>query len=62
MPELSVKEKTSHKEVKYERVSSHAGKSCGNCEHVIEAISGVRCQTVKDPIYLTGYCIRWEKK
>jgi hypothetical protein len=60
--ELPEKEKAAHSEVKYERTSEHAGKDCGNCEHVIEASSGTRCQTVKEPIYLTGYCERWEKK
>ena len=55
-------EKLSHEEVKYVRVSDHASKDCGNCKHVIEATSGNRCQSVANPIYLTGWCIRWASK
>ena len=62
MAELPDKEKLSHKEVKYERTSEHPGKDCGNCEYVIEAMKGTRCQHVADPIYLSGYCIKWEEK
>lgn len=62
MAERPESEKLSHAEVKYERTSKHAGKDCANCKHVIEAAGGVRCESVKPPIYLTGYCIRWGKK
>jgi hypothetical protein len=62
MAERAESEKLSHKEVEYERTSEHAGKSCSNCGHVIEAAAGVRCESVKPPIYLTGYCIRWSRK
>ena len=62
MPERPESEKLSHAEVKYVRVSDHAGQTCDNCRHVIEAMSGTRCESVKPPIYLTGYCKRWEKK
>lgn len=62
MAELPDKEKATHKEVKYVRPSDYPGKHCGNCKHVIETLGEVRCQTVKSPIYLTGYCVRWEGK
>jgi hypothetical protein len=60
--ERSEKEKFTHAEVNYERTSSHPGKECGNCKHVIEAMSGTRCQGVKSPIDLGGWCKRWEKQ
>jgi hypothetical protein len=62
MAELPQDEKLSHKEVKYERVSEHVGQACANCEYVIEAMKGTRCQHVADPIYLTGWCVKFEKK
>jgi hypothetical protein len=60
--EREEKDKFTHAEVEYERPSAHPAKNCGNCKHVIEAVSGNRCQTVKAPIWLNGWCIRWEKK
>ena len=60
--ERAEKDKFSHAEVQYERTSEHPGEHCSNCEHVIEATSGTRCEGVKSPIDLGGYCIRWEKK
>ena len=60
MPELPTDEKSSHKEVQYEYPSEHTGKHCGNCAHVIESTDGTRCMTVKDPIYLNGWCVRWK--
>jgi hypothetical protein len=62
MAELPADEKASHAEVKYERPSDRMGEDCGNCKHVIEATSGVRCRTVRNPIYLTGWCVRYERK
>jgi hypothetical protein len=62
MPERPESEKLSHAEVKYKRPSEHVGEDCGNCRHVIEALGGVRCEAVKPPIYLNGWCIRWAKK
>ena len=62
MQERPESEKLSHAEVNYERVSTHAGEDCGNCRHVIEAMSGTRCESVKEPIYLTGWCKRWAKQ
>jgi hypothetical protein len=62
MPELPVDEKASHKEVNYEHPSGHMGEYCGNCKSVIEATGGTRCKTVKDPIYLNGWCVRWPGK
>lgn len=60
--ELPEKEKATHAEVNYVRTSTHAGQDCGNCAHVIEASDGTRCQTVKPPIYLTGWCVRYAKQ
>jgi len=48
--------------VKYERPSDYVGQNCGNCKHVIEAALGIRCESVASPIYLNGWCVRWEKK
>ncbi len=62
MAERLEREKLTHAEVSYQRVSTHTGQTCDNCRHVIEAISGNRCESVKPPIYLTGWCKRWEKK
>jgi hypothetical protein len=62
MVERPTAEKSSHKEVKYERPSEHPAEYCGNCEHVIEARGGIRCESVKSPIWLNGWCVRWEKK
>ena len=62
MVELPTAEKASHKEVKYERSSEHPAEYCGNCQSVIEAIGGTRCKTVKNPIYLNGWCMRWPGK
>lgn len=62
MAERPESEKLSHAEVKYQRVSTHSGQDCGNCTHVIEAMSGNRCESVKPPIYLTGWCVRWKAK
>lgn len=62
MAERPEADKLSHAEVKYERVSTHRGEDCGNCRHVIEAMTGTRCESVKPPIYLTGWCIRWGGK
>lgn len=62
MAERPRDEKLSHKEVKYQRPSDHMSQNCGNCKHVIEATSGTRCESVASPIYLNGWCIRWEKK
>ena len=59
MPERAEYAKLSHEAVDYERTSEHPGESCGNCKHVIEAISGTRCESVKAPIYLNGWCKRW---
>ena len=56
------KDKFTHAEVNYERTSSHPGQECGNCKHVIEAASGNRCQSVANPIYLTGWCVRYAGK
>lgn len=53
-------EKLSHQAVSYEHPSDHLGRYCGNCEHVIEATSGTRCQAVASPIELNGWCKRWE--
>lgn len=60
--EIPAADKASHVEVKYERPSEHMGEDCGDCKHVIEATSGTRCQTVKNPIYLNGWCVRYEAK
>jgi len=57
--ELPAKDKATHAEVHYERPSPFAGKSCGDCDHLVDALEP-RCQTVKDPIYLNGYCIRFD--
>ena len=54
MPERPESEKLTHAEVGYQRVSTHTGETCDNCRHVIEALSGIRCEAVKPPIYLTG--------
>lgn len=61
MPERPADEKLSHKSVQYERTSEHTGQACDNCKHVIEARSGTRCESVANPIYLNGWCIRWAK-
>jgi hypothetical protein len=53
-------DKLSHAEVHYERPSEHAGQYCGNCKHVIETLHQVRCESVASPIYLNGWCVRWE--
>ena len=62
MPERPESEKLSHTEVEYERTSEHPGEDCGNCKHVIEAMAGTRCESVKPPIYLNGWCKRWQPK
>ena len=62
MAERPESEKLSHAAVEYERVSSHPGRDCANCEHVVEAMAGTRCESVKPPIYLTGWCVRWKAK
>jgi hypothetical protein len=62
MPELPVDEKASHQAVKYERPSEHMGESCGDCKHVIEATKGTRCESVASPIWLNGWCERYEEK
>jgi hypothetical protein len=62
MPELPAAEKATHAEVKYVRPSEHIGQACGDCRHVIEATTGTRCQSVKSPIWLNGWCVRWEKQ
>jgi len=62
MAERDAKDKLTHAEVEYERTSDHPGRHCGNCEHVIEAMGGTRCEAVKNPIDLGGWCKRWEKK
>ena len=62
MPELPAAEKLSHKEVKYERTSEHPGEACGNCKYVIEALKGTRCQHVASPIYLNGWCEKFENQ
>ena len=62
MAELPDKEKATHKEVEYVRPSDYPGKDCANCEYVIEAMKGIRCQHVASPIYLSGYCVKWEGK
>lgn len=59
--ELPDKEKATHAEVAYEHPSEHAGRYCGNCEHLIENAKETRCQTVKGPIYLNGWCKRWDE-
>ena len=61
MAKLPTDEKFSHKEVKYERTSEHPGQACGNCKYVVEAMKGTRCQHVASPIYLNGWCIKFEK-
>ena len=61
MAELPVDEKASHQEVEYQYPSERMGRACGNCEHVIESRKGTRCETVASPIYLNGWCKRWEK-
>ena len=58
--ELPSQDKATHKEVKYERPSEHMARHCGNCSYVIEASSGTRCRIVKSPIFLTGWCEKWE--
>lgn len=62
MSERPTDEKSTHQAVEYERPSSHPGEACGNCRHVIETLEQVRCETVKAPIYLTGWCVRYEEK
>jgi len=62
MAERPDDEKLSHKAVDYERPSDHPGEYCGNCSHVIETLNEVRCESVKNPIWLNGWCKRWEKK
>lgn len=61
MAELPAKEKATHQAVKYERPSEHAGEACGDCAHLIDA-GEPRCQTVKSPIYLNGWCVRYQEK
>jgi hypothetical protein len=61
MKELPSKEKASHREVKYEFPSDHAGQACADCKHVIHGTLHPRCQTVADPIFLVGWCIRYEE-
>lgn len=61
MPELPKDEKASHAEVKYERPSSHGNQHCGNCEYVINSIPA-RCQHVALPIFLNGWCKKYEEE
>ena len=56
------KDKLSHAAVGYQVTSTHAGQHCDNCVHVIEAGDGTRCESVRGPIYLAGWCKRWAKR
>jgi len=60
--ELAAKDKATHTEVRYERPSEHAGHYCANCRSLIESTDGIRCKTVRSPIYLNGWCERWPGK
>ncbi len=62
MPELPAAEKAAHRTVKYEYPSEHMGEACGDCKHVIEKGSSPRCETVANPIFLTGWCVRYARK
>jgi hypothetical protein len=62
MPERPEDKKLSHASVNYERISKNKGERCDNCEHVIIAFGGTRCEGVKDPILLGGWCKRWKKE
>jgi hypothetical protein len=56
MKELATAAKATHAKVHYERPSEHAGEHCDNCNSLL---AGGGCKTVKSPIYLNGWCIRW---
>lgn len=62
MAELSRDEKASHKAVHYEYPSEHMAQACGDCKHVIEQGTSQRCESVVTPIFLTGWCMRFEAK
>jgi hypothetical protein len=62
MAERAEADKLSHTDVGYERTSTHGGQNCDNCIHVILAFGGARCEAVKPPIYLNGWCKRWKKE
>jgi hypothetical protein len=61
MAEKPEDEKLSHRAVKYERPSAIPAHHCGNCEYIIETMTP-RCEIVASPIYLNGWCEKWEKK
>lgn len=62
MAERPEAEKLSHQEVEYERPSEYMVEHCGNCNHVINGLDETRCESVASPIYLNGWCKKWEKK
>ena len=62
MSERPVDEKLSHHAVEYTRPSEKPGEDCANCKHVIETLKEVRCESVASPIWLNGWCERWESK
>lgn len=63
MAELPKDKKAPHRSqgVKYEFPSERQGEACRDCKHVI-VTETPRCETVSNPIFLTGRCARFERK
>jgi hypothetical protein len=56
--ELSVTEKATHKEVRYQ-VDTPNFDRCGNCRNYIDDSGASRCRTVECPIDASGWCVRY---
>lgn len=60
MHERGESQKTPHDEVGYVSQSKDADR-CVACKHYIRAVP-LRCETVKSPIAVNGWCERFERK
>jgi len=53
--------KLSHYWVDYLSAKGMPRQTCEGCRHVITT-PAIACQLVAPPIFLAGWCMRWEKK
>ena len=61
MAEKPEADKFTHTAVGYEAISKHEGQACGICAHYIPA-RPPRCEGVKSPISMRGWCRRFKPK
>lgn len=60
--ELAPAQKATHAVVHFEHPSRHDDQDCDDCHNFITSGSSYRCRTVKGPIGMEDWCVRFDRK